>query len=383
MKILGQGTAEVVFRCNRSVVIILLLLMVSGLVAGLGLSLSSPMRPATIGWIFSFPWDHGKHDDFEVEWWYVSGNLDSSDGKEWGYQFVIFRRALVHRMGSQTIFRMPFDGYAGHLVLTDITERKHTFFQTQIGSFLNLAGADNGQLRVWLWSWRLEEKDGRILLQADQDDCSLSLELFPRKSPVLHGENGFEAKGEDPRRASHHYSITSLRTIGQLKWQGHVHNVEGHSWLDREFGTGITSHDLRGWDWFSLALGNDFEIMVSQVRFLPGDATVSALGTIVFPDGTWRNLKEADFQVSPVDFWTSPQTKACYPMGWEMTIPSLDLKLFVTPAMRDHEILASASTGVDYWEGPVRVSGSMNGQAVSGKGYVELVGYVQSIGGMF
>ena len=383
MKFLGHGAAELVFRRNRSVLIILLLLVASLLVAGFSLSLSSPMRPATNGWTFSFPRDHGKHGDFEVEWWYVSGNLNSSDGKEWGYQFVIFRRALVHRLGSQTIFRMPFDGYAGHLVITDITERKHKFFQRQIGSFLNLAGADTDQLRVWLRSWRLEEKDGRILLQADQDDCSLSLELFPGKNPVLHDIKGFETKGEGPPRVSHNYSITSLRTIGQLKWQGNVHSVEGKSWLDREFGTGITAPDLRGWDWFSLGLGNGFEVMVIQIRLLPGDATVSALGTIVFPDGTYRNLKQADFQVSPVDFWTSPQTKACYPMGWEMTIPSLGLKLAVTPAMRDHEILASASTGVDYWEGPVRVSGSMNDQAVSGKGYVELVGYVQSVGGMF
>ena len=47
-------------------------------------------RRASEPWSFSFPRDHGKHDDFNTEWWYLSGNLLSRDGNEWGYQFAIF-----------------------------------------------------------------------------------------------------------------------------------------------------------------------------------------------------------------------------------------------------------------------------------------------------
>lgn len=280
-------------------------------------------------------------------------------------------------------FRLPFDGYAGHLVLTNITDRKHKFFQTRIGSFFNLAGADNYQLRVWLRTWRLEQQDRSILLQARQDDFSLSLELSPLKNPVLHGESGFVVKGDDRESASHHYSITALRTIGQLEWEGKVHTVIGHSWLDREFGTGISSTSLQGWDWFSLALGNNVEVMISQIRHLSETTKVADIGTIVFPNGTYHSLKPGDFQIISTDTWKSPQTNASYPMGWELTVPSQDLKLTVEPVMRAHEILAFGSTGVDYWEGPVIVSGRMNGDAIAGKGYVELVGYVQPIGGMF
>jgi len=36
-----------------------------------------------------------------------------------------------------------------------------------------------------------------------------------------------------------------------------------------------------------------------------------------------------------------------------------------------------------YWEGAVNVNGSLGGQAVTGRGYVELTGYAASMEGEF
>jgi len=41
----------------------------------------------------------------------------------------------------------------------------------------------------------------------------------------------------------------------------------------------------------------------------------------------------------------------------------------------DQELDTRATTGVIYWEGANRVSGSLGGRAVRGAAYVELTGY--------
>ena len=43
---------------------------------------------------FDFPRDHGPHPRFRTEWWYVTGNLTSTAGRDFGFQFTIFRNAL-------------------------------------------------------------------------------------------------------------------------------------------------------------------------------------------------------------------------------------------------------------------------------------------------
>jgi predicted secreted hydrolase len=44
---------------------------------------------------FKFPDDHGPHPDFQTEWWYYTGNLESADGRRFGYQLTFFRRAIT------------------------------------------------------------------------------------------------------------------------------------------------------------------------------------------------------------------------------------------------------------------------------------------------
>ena len=43
----------------------------------------------------TFPADQGPHPDYLTEWWYYTGNLDAADGRRFGFQFTIFRRALT------------------------------------------------------------------------------------------------------------------------------------------------------------------------------------------------------------------------------------------------------------------------------------------------
>ena len=60
-----------------------------------------------------------------------------------------------------------------------------------------------------------------------------------------------------------------------------------------------------------------------------------------------------------------------YPSRWRLTIPTADLSLEITPRLAAQELIV----GTRYWEGAVRAQGVAGGRPVSGRGYVELVGY--------
>ncbi len=43
----------------------------------------------------TFPQDFGPHPEYQTEWWYVTGNLSTPDGRRFGYQWTVFRRGLL------------------------------------------------------------------------------------------------------------------------------------------------------------------------------------------------------------------------------------------------------------------------------------------------
>jgi len=59
---------------------------------------------------------------------------------------------------------------------------------------------------------------------------------------------------------------------------------------------------------------------------------------------------------------------AVYPARWKIVIKTLG----ITPLLEDQELTL---TPVTSWEGAVSVAGSMGRRGITGKGYVELVGY--------
>ena len=42
---------------------------------------------------FNFPLDHGPHDEYRIEWWYLTANVLSEDRTPFGIQWTLFRTA--------------------------------------------------------------------------------------------------------------------------------------------------------------------------------------------------------------------------------------------------------------------------------------------------
>ena len=294
-----------------------------------------------------------------------------------------FKRAFTKMLENQELRRIRVDGYVGHLSITNIKDKDFKFFERGGTSIFNVAGASDNQLNVWVKGWKLFEENGLIHLTAKRENYALDLLLTPEKEPILNGEQGLSVKGPEPGSASYHYSVASLTTTGTLEWQGKIHQVAGASFMDREFGTSILPKSVKGWDWFGLILDNNHEIMISLIRNSDGTMAETSSGTLVLPDGSWRCFLAKDLQVQVLDTWTSSATGAIYPVHWIIDIESLDIALEIRSLVKEHELVSATSTTINYWEGPVDLTGKMAGKALSGHGHVELVGYAESAGGKF
>ncbi|MGL5392254.1 MAG: lipocalin-like domain-containing protein, partial [Shewanella sp.] len=51
--------------------------------------------PVLPGYDLRFPQDHLAHDDFRIEWWYLTANLTTAAGEKLGAQWTQFRIALT------------------------------------------------------------------------------------------------------------------------------------------------------------------------------------------------------------------------------------------------------------------------------------------------
>jgi predicted secreted hydrolase len=334
------------------------------------------------GLALDFPADHGSHPRYRNEWWYLTGQLEDEAGARFGFQFTVFRRGL--EPGPPQADESPLRArqvFAGHLALTDVA-RGETRFAERLQRASPLARASESELEVVLEDWSLVRGEGDELRLAAADPgqgFGFAFALRPEKPLVLHGEGGVSRKGGAPGNASAYVSWTRLALAGTLVLDGAERRVRGSAWYDHEFGSSVLPEGTVGWDWFGLQLdepdGGRRELMLFVLRDAHGKPGEASAATLVERDGTAHRLARADFVLTQLGAWKSPETGATYPAGWTIAVPSLRLEL--TPLVPDCE-LVSRTAGIAYWEGPVAVTGSS-----SGRGYAELTGYAGSLAGRF
>ena len=333
---------------------------------------------AAPGKTLNFPQDYGPHEDYLTEWWYYTGSLQDPDGGRFGYQLTFFRRGLISP--AQVIERdstwAADQIYLAHFALTDIENERFQAFERFSRGSAGLAGAQVEPYRVWLYDWEvLETAPGVYQLYAREDRIILNLVLVDAKGPVLQGEGGYSRKGDDPGNASYYISQTRLETEGSLVLEDREIPLAGLSWMDHEFSTSALTEEQVGWDWFSIQLDNEVELMLFEIRRQDGSIDPFSSGTLIYPDGTTRQLSRDDFEITGTGAWESPHSGAVYPAGWEVAIPEEGIRLLIAPLQADQELNLTYT----YWEGAVSVNGTFNEKTLSGSGYVELTGYAASM----
>ncbi len=315
-----------------------------------------------------FPEDESAHRDL-TEWWYYTGHMNATtpDGKSHHYGFeLVFFQALRSDLPPV---------YAAHFAISDVTRGQFHFDQRRLlePNAIIPNGTSTTGINVSISDWSVHGLNGLDHLTATMPDYTMHIDLHGLKPAILHNSNGLITYGLGG--FSYYYSRTHMALSGTLIDHSQSLSVTGEAWMDHQWGNFLALGG-GGWDWFSIQLKNNTEMMLYLIR----NASSQIISTYISLIDTNANdhlLPAKALQVQVLSHWTSPVTHATYPSGWHLEIndPQLRTSLTLIPELKDQELAAYQSTGNSYWEGAVSIQGQGASQAVQGEGYVELTGY--------
>lgn len=341
--------------------------------------LAAQYRNAVPGYRFAFPRDFFDHPDFQTEWWYYTGNLQSPSGRHFGFELTFFRRAVARDPSPPQSWEVR-DLYLAHFAVSDLDGQRYYHAERLNRAGPGIAGVSVADSRIWNGNWQIQWNNSDQELQAIDSRFQLRLILHPEKPPVFHGENGVSQKAAEPGHASYYLSLTRIGATGQLELNGETIAVSGLAWMDHEFFTQQLQPEQAGWDWLSLQLQDKTELMLFRIRRKDGSLDPFSAGTYIDTSGKSTHLRAADFALQPLtDTWTSPATHATYPLSWKIVVPELGIDFQAHTKLADQELATKANFVPSYWEGAISLEGHHGNASLTGVGYLEMTGYDRSV----
>ena len=315
-----------------------------------------------------FPNALGSHPDFPIEWWYVTGWLQSASEKPLGFQITFFRVRPPKVWANPSAFN-PRELLFAEAALSDPRIGHLLTAQRAARAGLGLAGADQDHTNVWIRHWHLRQRGRDYEARINGNKIRYRLQFTPTQPALPEGPQGISQKGPDPKNASYYYSLPHLKVSGTVAIKGQQEQVRGEAWLDHEWSAAYLPKKAVGWDWLGINLQDGGALMVFMMRRADG-APFWLAATERNAQGQVHDIPAKDIRMQSTDWWRSPQTGTRYPVRWQIQVGSLHFA--IVPLMDNQEFDASRSSGTVYWEGAVR---AMMGRQIVGKGYLELTGY--------
>lgn len=361
------------------------------------LCLAAPLCAATLpaAWAqaaraLSFPADAGSHNDFAIEWWYItgyahragngsSGALDSTATPDLGFQVTFFRSRVAAAQGlkSRLAARQLLFAQAA---VTDVKGQRLWHDQRSSrwsgeppgANAADTASASSEDSQVDLRGWHLGRVGPDWQVRIHAADFALNLQFKAVQPVLLQGQHGLSRKGPDPRHSSYYYSIPQLQTSGTIQLQGQTHRLGRGStaWFDHEWSQAVLHPDAVGWDWMGINLLDGGALTAFQIRTPAGQALWDG-GSFRTVTGQLTVFSKGDTRFKPVRWWHSQATGATYPVQWTVQTPA-GLHT-VTSLVDNQELDSRASTGAVYWEGLCDVHDAT--RKLVGRGYLEMTGY--------
>jgi len=200
---------------------------------------------------------------------------------------------------------------------------------------------------------------------------AFDLQLVPTQPLLLQGENGWSQKGPRPELASHYVSWPQLQVAGSLTLDGRRQPATGRAWFDHEWSSEVLAAGGVGWDWIGVNLIDGGALMAFRIRDAAG-ATLHAHAALRDAAGRLTQFGVREVSFTPLRHWTSPRHGARYPV--QMKIHCGPHTIETLPVQDAQEISAHRPLPVNYWEGLVKIRGSL-----TGRGYLELTGYADAL----
>jgi predicted secreted hydrolase len=322
------------------------------------------------GSLISFPADEGRHPSETVEWWYVAGHLTGeSTGNPYSFMLSYF-----YYPGDT--LGISYDGFR----ILNLTNESSGEFHTEtmpVRSYRDLA-TDHLHLDVQLfnsvyesWDHREEPVGTRVpyeyVISATADNGALNLSTALQKRPLIPGGDGLFDQGANSY--TYYYSLTDNLVTGTINFDGLVENVNGSAWIDRQYGS-FNPYSGEQYEWFFIQLSNGMDLNVwnlfTPANLLPEEEAYKHMAVYVDEDTQYT---EHDFSLERVAFSCVPASGNCYARQWRLTSVLNQLDLLISTHHKDSEV----SLPFTFFEGSTTVSGTVNGSAVTGKGFAELL----------
>ena len=348
----------------------------------------------------SFPQDHGTHDQFDIEWWYLTANLQDEAGDPYGLQWTLFRFKNPRPRSSQTegsnssssLKNSPVtlnestvsldkkwhndQIYMAHASIHSLDT--HWFSEKFARGGVGNAGLTALPLNLFIDDWQWLNSDGDTGLfpstltfsatdtSKPNAEASATFTLNQTGPLVQHGDNGFSVKSNNGH-ASHYYSAPFISIEGELTQAIDTVTtapikLKGQAWFDKEWTSQLLDTGTQGWDWLSLHLDDGNKIMAFRMRLKNQDDYVT--GSYITSTGEQITLQPGDLTLQPVSVKKVDGRQL--PLIWKLIIPSKKIDLTIS-TLKDKQWNNAA---VPYYEGMVKIEGSHGGV-----GFLELTGY--------
>jgi len=330
-----------------------------------------------------FPRDFGAHLPYRTEWWYLTAvlNADGSPQPALGVQLTFFRIRPPVDPDNPSRFA-AHQLVLAHAALADARRGALLHEERIARAGFGIAGVSELDTDVQVDRWRLQREPGGGAYRGSVPGTRFAIELTatPTQAPLLQGEQGYSRKGAaggGAAPASLYYSEPQLALRARVSIAGSSDSngavFGGRGWLDHEWSSTLLPPQAAGWDWVGFNLDDGSALTAFRIRSKDPDdpdGARFAYASLRAPGGAARTFAASEVAFEPLQSWTSPRTRAVYPVAQRIRVGS---RRFETrPLMPDQELDARASSGIAYWEG---ASELLEDGRVVGRGYLELTGY--------
>lgn len=313
----------------------------------------------------SFPKDEGRHSTEPIEWWYTSGHLTGkTSGKTYSFMLTYF-----HYPAS------TFDGFRILNVMDDATgifykdTRPLNYTQLSTTQLDIRASVYTGGNESWT---NLRDDENKLLpfeysIKAGDSKVILDLTSTATRRPLILDDDGYLEQGLS--NYTYYYSLTRNRVEAKLTLNGITEEVEGESWIDRQFGNfnPLTSEN---YEWFHVQLSNgmDFNLwnIFTPENKIPDTKKYRILAAYVDENTQYTT---SDFTIERLGFNFMPDSSRCYASKWRLKSSKNNLDLIISTKHKNEEI----EWPFRFYEGATDVTGTVKGVSVTGFGFTELL----------
>lgn len=296
-------------------------------------------------WQLDLPADLGAHPNARSETWLIAAHLETPEGRPVALQ-VSFAR-----LGLRTVSEGPFDPaalYRAHIVAASPNDPLEA--EERLSRGLGAAGTEGA--RIWLDSWTMTLGRPGISLQSP----AAGLDFAPIMDPIQQ-----DPAGNSPVRG---YTAPRVAVSGRVGGT----EVTGTAWIDHLWGDVPPPGGPLAYDRLIVHLDDGSAVSLLRTRRRDGAGIATLDGALIDDAGT-TPLNDDTAEMTATESWTPDDGAGSYPVAWQLA--GAGLVLDIAPFRRDQ----LTDFAFPLWSGGVTVTGTRDGQPVTGTGTLTLSGY--------